>query len=718
MSDEEISELGKNHSHSECCYPNILAHGHAAFLAGHMRKGLDKLLLVNAITSGEEKYPFCPYVQSAGHVILGNLRGLDVSKEDSLLPIFRFYSEHYPIDKEVHKDLKRVFGRRFSRKQVKQAVEEAEKEQQDFIKGIHEKGEKILGSLKKKGKKVFVGVGRGYTLFDDKASSSVHELFSSNGLHFIPAYMINEDEHDVDFYVDNMFWFQGRSMISQTLRTLDDNNLFPVRLTNFNCGPDSVNYYHEQDLANAADKPNLILETDGHNSNAQFGTRIKAHDRVTEKYFERGESHFPAKRVRGKQSFFDRIIGVPYMSDTVDILAATFKASGLNAKVMPTRTPESIEIAKKILSTNSCRPLSFVVGDQIAWLESLKDSGEDPNAMAATFLPRARGPCRFGQYSVLLRRFFDERGYEGVPIMSPDSTKDYTDVELPSNHIRSMTMLLFRGMLANELLKNDLFRIRPYERDKGETDFVYDVAHKELTMLIKRKASLGSIKRFLQRKAEDFEGIDYDREKRFPRVLMGGEIFVRGHEECNENSIRRLEANGLEVILVPNLNWIDYVNSLVTRRSWETKDFVQLGKSVLKRAYMDHVQRKLSKPFKKQLQGREIHDPMHVIKAVEKEHVFDSAVQGEAAICVGEAYSFINGDSDIDGIYHVGPLGCMQETAATSRIQPLIQEKRMNSKGKERIIPFMEAVFGESESPNLDSEIAIFAENCRLRRHL
>jgi predicted nucleotide-binding protein (sugar kinase/HSP70/actin superfamily) len=684
-----------------------------------MRKGLDKLLLVNAITSGEEKFAFCPYVQSAGHVTLGNLGDLDVSKEDTLLPIFRFHSEHYPVEKEIYKDLKRVFGRgQFSKKQVKQAVKEAEADQQGFIEMIHKKGEKILNGLKKRGEKVFVGIGRGYTLFDNKASSSVHELFSSNGLHFIPAYMIKESEHNVDDFVDNMFWYQGRRMIKQELRTLEDKALFPVRLTNFNCGPDSINYYHEQALANDAEKPYLILETDGHNSNAQFGTRIKAHDRVTDKYFEKKVSHFPKKRLRQKQSFLGRTIGVPYLSDTTDMLAATFRAFGMDSVVMPTRTDEAISIEKKIINTNTCRPLSFVVGDFIAWLESEKAAGKDPNKDCGAFMPRARGPCRLGQYSVLLRRFFDERGFPGVPILSPDSTKDYTDVEFPPSQIKDMTTLLFKSMLANGLLKNDLFRIRPYEREKGMTDSVYDAAHNELTKLVEKNASLRDIKKFLQRKAEDFEAIDYDREKRYPRVLMGGEIFVRGHEKCNEDSIRRLEENGLEVILVPNINWIDYVNSLVTRRSWETRDFVQLGKSVLKRAYMDHVQRKLSKPFKRQLKGRESHNPMHLIRAVEKEHIFDSAVQGEAAICVGEAYAFINGESDIDGVYHVGPLGCMQETAATSRIQPLIQEKRRKSQGKEKIIPFMDAVFGESESPNLDAQIAIFADNCRLRKSL
>ena len=58
----------------------------------------------------------------------------------------------------------------------------------------------------------------------------------------------------------------------------------------------------------------------------------------------------------------------------------------------------------------------------------------------------------------------------------------------------------------------------------------------------------------------------------------------------------------------------------------------------------------------------------------------------------------------------------MHETIATSRIQALINKER---KEKNNIlIPFMDAVFGDSPIANLDSQIAIFAENCWLRKEI
>jgi hypothetical protein len=57
---DEISDMGLSCSHTEACYPVKLAHGHAAYLKNILRPGKDKILLVNTIGTGREKYRFCP----------------------------------------------------------------------------------------------------------------------------------------------------------------------------------------------------------------------------------------------------------------------------------------------------------------------------------------------------------------------------------------------------------------------------------------------------------------------------------------------------------------------------------------------------------------------------------------------------------------------------------------------------------------------------------
>ena len=82
----------------------------------------------------------------------------------------------------------------------------------------------------------------------------------------------------------------------------------------------------------------------------------------------------------------------------------------------------------------------------------------------------------------------------------------------------------------------------------------------------------------------------------------------------------------------------------------------------IRKKFMDHIYKILFKPFKKQLKARKSHDPFNLILELEDDLIFNHAIEGESGISIGEANAFIDGHLDIDGIYHVGPLGCMQET--------------------------------------------------------
>ena len=57
-------------------------------------------------------------------------------------------------------------------------------------------------------------------------------------------------------------------------------NLFPIRMINFACGPDSLKIYQEEKIHQAAAKPLLVLVTDAQTNNAPFVTRTEAHERV------------------------------------------------------------------------------------------------------------------------------------------------------------------------------------------------------------------------------------------------------------------------------------------------------------------------------------------------------------------------------------------------------------------------------------------------------
>lgn len=715
-SNDEIVGLGISQSHSEFCFPMKLAHGHAAYLQKFVRSGekdseLDKILLVNAISSEKEKFKFCPYVESAGFTIRGNL-GLDTN--EVLLPVIRFNDPDYPIHKEIKKDLDRVFGKSHTNREVKQAVGCALKDQSLFNEETYSKGRESLNKAIEKDHKIFLGVARGYTIFDDKASSSVHELFSKNGLHFFPANLIGPERKDIEEIVHNMYWNQGRKMIEQTAFAIE-NGYFPVRLTNFNCGPDSILHSHEKNMVESSFIPWLVLETDGHNSNAQFGTRIQAHNRVVES--SKTKPTKINKRSDKSKDIDGRILGIPYMGEDSYVAKATINGLGLSCEVIPTATKRSREIAKKIVDSNTCKPFSYQVGDHLAWFESLNNEGLDPNTYAALFLPSAQGPCRFGQYVSVLEGIFTSQGYGAVPIISPSSSDGYQIHELPFLKKLQGVTTFIKGSKTRDLLENMLLRFRPYEKTVGDSQTIYETRKQEILKLVERNSGLRQLRKVLVDSAEDFNKVPTNSEKRKPLALMNGEIYMRLNEHSNQNSIDLLEKNGLEVILEPVSGWIDYIMSVTLDRAMETKHIAQMAFSYLNKSYVDFVERNLSRPIMQHVGDRIVHGSYSMIKQIEQENIFSSAIQGEAGISIAQGKAFMDGHLDIDGIFHVGPLGCMQETIATSRLQALFQKKRKEGTNKEQVIPFMDAVFGEAYS-DLDPQIAIFAENCRIHSQI
>jgi predicted nucleotide-binding protein (sugar kinase/HSP70/actin superfamily) len=716
-SDDNIANIGIKYSHSETCYPVKLAHGHAGFLKKHLRKGKDKILMVNVIGAGQEKYRFCPYVGGAGFIVKD---ALHIKNKDVLLPVVYFNDPDYPMEENMHDDLNRVFKGRFSQADIKKCVKKAEEAEKKFLEDVYATGEKIVVNLKEKGINVFIGIGRGYTILDDKASSKVHELFASCGLHFVPAFFLKTPKYRIDKISDNMYWYQGQSMIKYNLMTAIDPKLYGVRETNFNCGTDSFLLYHEESIMSRAEKPHLVLQTDGHNSNAQFGTRTLANYEVVKKHKPKKVRIDDFKKILPEPEMKNRLLGIPYMGDNSNTLAAALRGAGFNVEVMPTYTKKAQEMARKFVSTNTCRPFSFQIGDQLAWVCSLKERGMDPNNEAAVFHPTTKGPCRLGQYPVMLRKFLDEMGFDKVPVISPDAEHDYNNMPIPKPVLLKISTIFYKGVFCHDVLYDALLRTRPYERIKGSTDKVYNAMRNKLYHLVEERASTKKLKRFMRKAKEKFESVLDKSKKRKPLVAMNGEIFVRSHPKSNQDSIKLLEKYGLEVMLGSISQWTSYVNRYNIRKHIDSRNVKGVFLSLLKSGFIKNISYRLYAPFAEYLEGRKAHDPEHLLEASQKDLVYERRIGGEAPLSIGEAHLFSKGDlNDISGIYHVGPFGCMQETVATSKIHSIIHKRRRNAKEMhEKIVPFMDGVFGDSELPNLEAEIAAFAEKCYLKREL
>ncbi|THB68746.1 MAG: hypothetical protein D6B26_00220, partial [Spirochaetaceae bacterium] len=233
--DDAIADLGLANSHSEACFPSKLQHGHAAYLKQYLRPGKDKMLLFNLLGKGEADTPqnqskTCPFVSGAGY---SAKEAIKLATEDALLPLIFFDDPIYRLEDDLWQDFERAFKATGTMPAIKRgaftaAVRKALANQNEFNEAIFAEGDKIVEKLRQQGEKIFVGIGRGYTLFDDKASSRVHDLFVANGLHFVPAFFLRQPDYKFGKVFPHMYWLQGREMARYNIMVALDKDMYGV----------------------------------------------------------------------------------------------------------------------------------------------------------------------------------------------------------------------------------------------------------------------------------------------------------------------------------------------------------------------------------------------------------------------------------------------------------------------------------------------------------
>ena len=740
-SNKEIAKIGVDNSRTEFCIARKLATGHAAVLHAHPK--VQYLFNPSFIEQRKEQPPdlkYCIYTESEGYVLNDVL---SLNKNKQINPIL-----HFGDTKLLVQQLRQEFARlglRFTDKQIRNAVQYADEAENIFKDELYKEGDEFLRRIEAGNQKAYVGIGRDYVLLDPEASSNSGNMFSQvRGLDYIPQVFLEHKFVDIPLeqIVENEFWVESVNILKANLFVANHPNLFAIRMMNFACGPDSLKIYQEEKVQQAANKPLLTLLTDAQTNNAPFVTRTEAHERVVNqsktKRFEIGQIKKYSNDNTEKRTWL-----IPYMGDASFVAVAGLKHFGINGQVLPTNTQRGYEIARRHIYTEVCHPLKGVVGDALGFLneEMERKTKEYVQNNYLVMLPTTSGPCRFGKYIEILREFMDREGLEKVPVVGPSSETDYLDIPFPdgfglSDKIR-MQKILFKGIKASDLLEDIFLRFCPYVGDKDHLQKLKKERLNELAKVVAKGAKITYLVRWGQETVSQFQSTVPSSNQRFPLVLYIGEIYMRQHDPYTNYVVRQLEQARLEIIRDPVTDWLDYVNKMNQRNS---KRDVKLGiknlnltgtfrqarkftKSLIKGRYMSYVEEKIAEPFHEVLRGRHVlPKPMEIIETLEKKHEYHGDIEGESPLSTGIAYYFMHeltkprDDAVICGIFHVGPFTCMQESVATAKIEAMAKEFRKSK--PDLVFPIIHAFFGDSPSANLDSEIAVFTEQCYQKREM
>jgi predicted CoA-substrate-specific enzyme activase len=676
---KELIRKGVENVVAETCFPIKVSHGHVLNL---LEKGVKKIFLpsiVNLKPSHPEipNTSACPYAQSFPYTIPSSI-DFKKAHAEVLQPILHLGFGREYLEKELVQ-----FGESLHRgpQWVKNALEKAERFQAHFSQSLLNRGKEVLNQVGVNDK-VMVIVGRPYNSCDSGVNLEIPKKLRDLGVLPIPMDFLPLESVAPSEEIKEMYWRYGQRILAAGKIIKEDPRLYAVYITNFGCGPDSFISHFFRDLSKG--KPYLQLEIDEHSADAGAITRCEAFLDSLKNVKAKQVSSF--KREKAKTDRTKKIY-IPYMCDHSFAVAAAFKACGVDADVFPESDEETLYWGRKLTSGKECYPCILTTGDMV---KLVKDPQFD-HQRAAFFMPSGNGPCRFGQYHRFHRLVLDDLGFHHVPIYSPNQDETlYSDLGIMGSQF---TRLGWQGIVAVDLLMKKQFETRPYEKEKGKTDQVYQESLKRICETILKGDGLEEV---LHKSMEDFNRIEVDGLGTKPLIGIVGEIFVRLNRFANENVIRKIEQFGGEAWIAPLTEWILYVNTISKKRSLKKKSFSNLLKVFLTDYYQKKDEHHLEKIFKSHLRNFGEPKTRSIFKRAKP--YLDSSFEGEAILSVGKTVDFAKRGAS--GIVNIMPFTCMPGTIVSTLLKRY-QEENNN-------IPILNMAYDGQEQTNTLTRLEAF----------
>jgi predicted nucleotide-binding protein (sugar kinase/HSP70/actin superfamily) len=563
----------------------------------------------------------------------------------------------------------------------------ADEKQVAFEKKLIDYGRDVLESIPADCRPVVL-LGRPYNSSDEHLNLGLIEKLISQNVMPIPVDMLDLSSYNIFKDYRNMYWPNGQKLIAAAQYVAQHKNLHAVYISNFRCGPDSfIWHYVTEELKG---KPFLHLEVDEHSADAGMITRIEAFLDSLEGAEKNEKKNITIYRPRTGTSSPKpgRVMYFPYMNDNAYLVAAAARSCGIKSEVLPKQTGEELALGRKYTSSKECFPMICTTG---SFLKKLMEPGADPSKMSF-FMPDHNGPCRFGQYNHFHRILFDRLGFNEAELITPSNETSYEDVA--GKHSQKFRINAWKGFVVGDYLRKIFREIRPYEINKGDADKLYDASLNRLVSCIENGSK--GLHKVLTAIALDFMAIPVDRSIRKPVVAIVGEIFMRDNAFCNGNVANRLEDLGVEVLVAPFSEWIDYSTYRFNRDSKWKNDRKGIIKSNIQAFGQDMIASSLVRGIEKYVDHEKdvsLHDMFKLCN-----NYVNEFYDGDPAIALGTSVALTS--RGVAGIAAILPFTCMPGTLIAS-VSDSFRKDNNN-------FPFINIAYDGQDSVSLDTRLQAF----------
>ncbi|MDR1316980.1 MAG: acyl-CoA dehydratase activase [Spirochaetales bacterium] len=553
------------------CFPAKLVHGHIRDL---VEKKVDRIFMPMIIRMpSENTEPLSDYVCAVvkGYPLVIRYSDDPSRRWDTPLdtPVFHWFKTH-DRERQILEFVRGAFG--LPGALIREAIRQGDEALAAFRASLTDQGKRIIEDVQKKGAFAVVLAGRPYHN-DELVNHDLSSYFTRLGIAVLTADSLpGLNKTDLKYSrIEITNNFHAR-MLSGAMCAARHPALEYVQIVSFGCGHDAILTDEVIRLMNViSGKAPLILKLDEGDAAGPLNIRIKSFIQTIKTRREQQTAHFvreledpyPVKFTRA--DWKNKTLLIPNVSAAFcKIASAAIRRQGFKVEPLPLGGREAIKLGKKYVHNDICFPAQMNIGEGLSVLESGRYNPDE----VVIALAKYQCDCRLSHYASLARRALDEAGFSRVPIITTDkldSKNMYPGFKLGM----AFEMRMLWGLIIMDILE-DLFRkIRPYEKNPGETGRVFTAAIDGVTAGFDTGGIRGAIRAY-KKGVVAMCRIAYDRSLRKPLVFIIGEYLLNYHPGSNFYVEDYLEKNNMEVIL-PRM--LDVFRRDYLRRISEIKDF-------------------------------------------------------------------------------------------------------------------------------------------------
>lgn len=557
------------------CYPAKLVHGHMMNL---IDKGVKKVFYPAVIyekyeSKAQQNHFNCPIVASYPEVIRVNMEKVLEGKQITLISPFLSLDSPSALLKELM-----ICFQDISKPELKAALKIAKQEEADYIQWLQRRGEDVVYQLKRDNKKGIVLAGHPYHI-DPAINHGLPEEINKLGMAVLTEDSIRHLA-PVQSRVNVVNQWTFHSRLYQAADVVNDYpQLELLQITSFGCGLDAI----------TTDAVEAILE-----ENHQLYTWIKMDEvsnlgaarirlRSLKAAIEERDRHTNVEKnsrllqrnepIFSKQDKQGYTILAPQMVPThFSLFEKVFELHGYHFKVLKDVTEQEVEEGLRFVNNDACYPAVVSIGQL---LTALKSGDYDLNR-TAVIMSQTGGGCRATNYFALLKNALRNAGMSHVPVLSLNSGALTGDTQPGFKITLSLAKKLVIAGCLGDLLMRLKLAVRPYERFKGSSEFLYNQWEERCGQLL-ANFSMKEYKRLTMAIVADFKNVEVTPLNK-PRVGIVGEILVKFHPYANNQLIDMIELEGGEAV-VPD--FIDFFLYCLNNREFNA---AHLGKSKMEAA--------------------------------------------------------------------------------------------------------------------------------------